>query len=79
MNDKENIYTEWKASRSRIDLPNGFSDRVMEQIVKQEQAGSESNSISPFLEKAIEILLGFGLSILGTFRVAHLIGGLLLP
>ncbi|WP_419662387.1 uncharacterized protein Dvar_28450 [Desulfosarcina variabilis str. Montpellier] len=79
MKDKENIYTEWKTSRSRIDLPDKFSDRVMAQIARQDQERSEPSGIPPFLEKAIDILVGLGLSVLGAFRVAHLVGGLLLP
>lgn len=79
MKDKENIYTEWKTSRSRMDLPDEFSDRVMAHIARQQQERSEPSGIPPFLEKAIEILVGFGLSVLGAFRVAHLVGGLLLP
>lgn len=82
MNNRENIYTDWKSSRSRIDLPEGFSDRVMTQIEKQEQSMAERHKvkkISPFLEKIIEIVVGFGLSFLGALRVAHMAGGLLLP
>lgn len=79
MKDKENIYKEWKTSRSRMDLPEEFPDRVMAQIARQEQERSEPSVIPPLLEKAIEMLVGFGLSVLGAFRVAHLVGGLLLP
>jgi hypothetical protein len=79
MKDKEDIYTEWKTSRSRMDLPDEFSDRVMAQITRQEQEPSRPSGIPPFLEYAIEILMGFGLSVLGALRVAHLVGGLMLP
>jgi hypothetical protein len=79
MKDKENVYTEWKTSRSRIDLPDEFSDRVMAQIARQDQERSEPSGIPPILEKTIDILVGCGLSVLGAFRVAHLVGGLLLP
>ncbi len=79
MKDKENIYTQWKTSRSRMDLPDGFSDRVMAKIARQDQEKSEPSSIPLILEKTIEILVGLGLSVLGALRVAHLVGGLLLP
>jgi hypothetical protein len=79
MKDKENIYKEWKTSRSGMDPPDQFSDRVMAQIARQDQERSEPSGIPPILEKAIDILVGFGLSVLGAFRVAHLVGSLLLP
>jgi hypothetical protein len=79
MKDKERIYIEWKTSRSRMDLPDDFSDRVMAQVERQEQERPESNGFPPILEKAIEILMGLGLTILGAFRVAHLVGALMLP
>jgi hypothetical protein len=82
MKDKENIYTVWKTSRSQIDLPDGFSDRVMAKITGQEQTAverPEPGSIALFLEKTIEIMVGLGLSILGAFRVAYFVCGLLLP
>ena len=60
-------------------MPDEFPDRVMAQIERQEQERFETNGIPPFLEKAIDILVGFGLTVLGAFRVAHLVGGLLLP
>ena len=82
MNDKDKTYTEWIASRSRADLPDGFTERMMGRIARQEQAVVEEHGITgiqPFVEKTINILAGFGLSALGAFRVAHLMGGLLLP
>ena len=79
MKDQESIYTAWKTSRARMDLPDDFADRVMAQIARQAQEKSEPGGMSPFLGKVIEILVGIGLSVLGAFRVAHLVGGLLLP
>lgn len=82
MKKTEDLYTDWKTSRSRVDVPDGFSDRVMAEIGRQERAAveaGETGGLPPFLENAVEILVGFGLSALGAFRVAHLVGGLLLP
>ena len=82
MMDKENIYTEWKTSRSQMDLPDGFAERVMAQVGKQARekvVGQASNTLEVLMIKAVELLVGLGLSVLGALRVAHLVGGLMLP
>jgi len=82
MMDKENIYTEWKASRSQMDLPDGFAERVMAQVRKQARekvVEPAPNTLEELMRKAVELLVGLGLSLLGVLRVAHLVGGLMLP
>jgi len=82
MNEKERIYTDWKTSRSKVELPDGFSERVMTKVVKQEQVKASKSGSSTFrslFEMAVRILMGIGLSALGILRVACLVGGLMRP
>ncbi len=81
---QEDRYENWKKGRRRFNAPTNFSALVMKRI-KNADSQHAINIFTGFLavpslpEKALRILVAFGLSAAGIFRISYVALNLLTP
>lgn len=83
--ERDRIYQRWKHYRANISPPNYFSSKVMEQIHEYERdknrglIGVLLSQIYFLPNHAMRLAFALGLSLLGLYRLFHVIVNILVP
>lgn len=77
--NKNQLYQEWKASRSRVTVPPGFTRRVMAAVDAQRPQRSAAVWDQWLASATSRWAASLALLLLGVFRLAYIAGQLLVP
>jgi len=79
--DEELTYGEWISRRQAVPVPEGFAERVMNEIAKQPAAGRlDSPAVYRLLySRPVQWAAALGALLLGLFRLSYIAAALLVP